>query len=96
MSEENVDIQQMDLDELKQRLEGGLYALFSSEEEYADLFKVSAALGLKDFVQNSLGDKDREAFLAMFADGEQAISEFVQYASKKGLLEFADDDEDDE
>lgn len=95
MSEENAQLETMDMDELLARLEGGMFSLFTGEEQYADLVRVAAALGLKDFVNNRMQGRDRAELLLLFADGEKVISEFLHYAADKGLLEVeaAEDEE---
>ncbi|MCK9241553.1 hypothetical protein [Desulfocurvus sp.] len=93
MTEDTViDLGSLDAEELLGRMEGGLYALLSSSEDYADLFKVAAALGIKDFVTARLGHLDKGRLLALFEDGEQALSLFIRHAVEKGLLE-PDDEE---
>jgi len=96
MSEEILDLESLDRDELLARLEGGLYSLFYGEEQYADLVKIAAALGIKDFVNQRLGDVGRDEVVELFSDGEAAISEFLQYAAEKGLLELNEEDEDED
>lgn len=88
MTDDTVNLESLDMEELLARLEGGLFSLFTGEEQYADLVKVAAALGLKDFVANRMDGRDRDDLLAMFADGELVISEFLRYAADKGLLEL--------
>ncbi len=79
--------------ELWERLEGGLFSLFDSDEEFDELLRVAAALGIKDFVHNGIEARDREEIYALFEDGEQLISEFIQFAVDKGLLTETDEDE---
>lgn len=81
------DLGSLDVDELLGRMEGGLYALLNSSEDYADLFKVAAALGIKDFVTARLGHLDKGRLLALFEDGEQVLSLFIRHAVDKNLLE---------
>jgi len=81
------DLGSMDVEELLGRMEGGLYAMLGSGEEYADLFKVAAALGIKDFVTSKLGHLDKGRMLALFEDGEQVLSLFIRHAVEKDLLE---------
>lgn len=87
MSEESTQLDTMEMEELLARLEGGLFSLFTGDEQYADLVRVAAALGLKDFVANRMRGRDRAELLLLFADGEKVISEFLRYAADKGLLE---------
>ncbi|WP_461211190.1 hypothetical protein [Desulfocurvus sp. DL9XJH121] len=93
MTDETVNLESLDTEELIGRLEGGLYSLFMGDEQYADLVKVAAALGLKDFVANRMQGRDRAEVLLLFADGEQIISEFLGYAADKGLLELEEDED---
>ncbi|BBD07255.1 hypothetical protein [Desulfovibrio ferrophilus] len=94
MSDEIMDLASLDMDELLPRLEGGLFALFHSEEHYADLVKIATALGLKDFVTSKVAGRSKEEVLGLFSDGEEAISEFLHYAADKGLLELSEDETD--
>lgn len=94
MSDEILDLVTMDKDELLARLEGGLFGLFSSEEQYADLVKIATALGIKDFVNTKLADRPKDELLEMFSDGEAAISEFLHHAADKGLLELSEEEDD--
>ncbi|MBU1002864.1 MAG: hypothetical protein KKE73_10110 [Proteobacteria bacterium] len=96
MSDEIMDLESLDVDELLPRLEGGLFSLFHSEEQYDDLVKIAAALGLKDFVLSKVAGRPKDEVLNLFSDGEQAITEFLDYAADKGLLERGDDEDDDE
>jgi hypothetical protein len=93
MSEEIADLGSMDAEELLGRMEGGIYALLNSSEDYADLFRVAAALGIKDFVTAKLGHLDRDRLMILFEDGEQVLSLFIRHAVEKGLLEPGDDEE---
>ena len=88
MTEETLpNLESMDADELLGRMEGGFYGLLSSDEEYSDLFKVAAAMGIKDFVNSKLGHLEKDRLLALFADGEQVITLFIRHAVEKELLE---------
>lgn len=87
MSDDAPQLETMDMEELLARFEGGLFSLFTGDEQYADLVRVAAALGIKDFVNQRMQGKDRAELLLLFADGEEVISEFLRYAAEKGLLE---------
>lgn len=95
MSEEIPDLESLDVEELLPRLEGGLFSLFHGGEQYADLVKIAAALGLKDFVNSRVAGRPKDEVLGLFSDGEQAISEFLDYAADMGLLETSDEDDED-
>ena len=95
VSDETVQLEALDMDELLARLEGGMFSLFTGDEQYADMVKIAAALGLKDFVETRMRGRDRTELLPMFADGEQVISEFLQHAANKGLLEVQEEAEED-
>ncbi|WP_028587271.1 hypothetical protein [Desulfocurvus vexinensis] len=93
MTEETApDLGSLDVDELLGRMEGGIYALLNSSEDYADLFKVAAALGIKDFVTSRLGHLDKDRLMVLFEDGEQVLSLFIRHAVDKNLLEPEDQD----
>lgn len=91
--EELADLQAMDTEELLGRMEGGFYQLLSTQEGYEDLFKLAAALGIKDFIQSKIAHLDKDRLLAMFADGEQVISLYIRHGVEKGLLEPSGDEE---
>ncbi len=85
--EDECQIDLLSQEELLSRLEGGLFSLFASEEQYVDLIKIAAALGVKNFVEQKMHGYDRAELLQMFSDGEGVISLFLQYAAEKDLLE---------
>jgi hypothetical protein len=87
--EQEIRLQDMDKDELLSRLEGGLFSLMEGDDRYGELFRVSAALGIKSFVREHMSGYGKDEIVTMFGDGEQVISEFIKHASAKGLLEPA-------
>lgn len=91
--EQDIKLEEMDTEELLGRMEGGLFALLDGEEEYAELFRVAAAIGIKHFVDQRISRYSREDLLGLFGDGEQVISDYIQFAYDLGLLEKVDQDE---
>lgn len=82
-----LDLEALDEKELLARMEGGFFSLLQSEQEYGDLFKVAAALGIKDFVHSKMGHLDKGRLLGLFGDGEQVITLFIRHAVERDLLE---------
>jgi len=91
--EQEIRLEDMDHEELLGRMEGGLFGLLDSDEEYAELFRVAAALGIKQFVAERMSGKPREDLLELFSDGEQVIHDYIQFAYDKGLLEKVEGEE---
>jgi hypothetical protein len=93
VSDENeVKLQDLDDEELLARMEGGFFSLLDGNEEYSELFRVAAALGIKQFVAERLKPYDREQLLDLFNDAEQVIHEFIRFAADRGLLEKVEQD----
>jgi hypothetical protein len=84
----------MDDEELLSRMEGGIFALLDGNEQYSELFRVAAAMGIKNFVSERMADYQRDELIALFGDGEQVIHEFIKYAANLGLLEKVENEDD--
>ncbi len=93
---ESLELEALDEAELLARMEGGFFSLLQSDEEYGDLFKVAAALGIKDFVRSKMGHLEKGRLLGLFGDGEQVITLFIRHAVERDLLEPDDSGSGDE
>lgn len=91
--DQDIRLQDLDDEELLARMEGGMFALLDGNDEYSELFRVAAAIGIKQFVAERLATYQRDQILALFNNGEQVIHEFIQHAAQLGLLEKVDDED---
>ncbi|MCM0755128.1 hypothetical protein M7784_07685 [Desulfovibrio aminophilus] len=90
------ELAKLSREDLLENLEGGLYDLLTSEEEYADLAEMTLALGIRHFLQARFGETPREELAPLFEDAEQLLAELVAHAGEMGLVDLDAEDEEEE
>ncbi|MES9994871.1 hypothetical protein [Desulfovibrio aminophilus] len=86
-------LEKLSREELLENLEGGLFDLLTSEEEYADLAEMTMALGIRHFLNTRFGETPREELTPLFDDAEQLLAELVAHAGEMGLVDLDAEDE---
>lgn len=89
-------LENLSREELLENLEGGLFDLLTSEDEYADLAEMTLALGIRHFLRARFGETGKQDLLPLFEDAERLLAELVAHSGEMGLVDLDGDDEEGE
>ena len=81
--------------ELLENLEGGLFDLLTSDEEYAELAEMTLALGIRHFLRQRYGQATGAELMPLFDDAETLLGELVAHAGDMGLVDLTEEDDED-
>lgn len=89
------DMETLSPAELLENLEGGLFDLLTSDEEYADLAEMTLALGIRHFLRQRYGQATSAELAPLFDDAETLLGELVAHAGDMGLVDLTEEAEGD-
>jgi hypothetical protein len=85
-------LENLSREELLENLEGGLFDLLTTEEDYSDLAEMTLALGIRHFLMERFDQVKREDLLPLFDDAERLLAELVAHAGELGLVDLEEED----
>lgn len=93
MAKKSSGLDSLSREELLENLEGGLFDLLTTEEDYSDLAEMTMALGIRHFLMERFAETKREDLLPLFEDAERLLAELVAHAGELGLVDLDDEEE---